>query len=78
MILFSKYRIKEIKEEGVFIPQVMYCFMWESIDRNGPYTWINEEAQSNYCSFKTLEEARERIKLYKEEIKKPKVKYHRA
>jgi hypothetical protein len=78
MILFSKYRIKEIKEEGVFIPQVMNWFMWESIDRNVLYTWVNEQNQSKYCSFKTLEEARERIKVYKEEIKKPKVKYHRA
>lgn len=78
MILFSKYRIKEIKEEGVFIPQVMNWFMWESIDKKGIYTWVNELNESKYCSFRTLEEARERIKLYKQEIKKPKVIYHRA
>jgi hypothetical protein len=78
MIPFSKYRVKEIKELGLFIPQVMKYFIYESMDKKDKYTWTSEENAIKYCSFKTLEEARKRIRDYKEEIKKPTIRYHRA
>ena len=78
MIQFSKYRIKEVKELGLFIPQVMKYFIYESIDKKDKYTWTSEENELNFCSFKTLEEARKRIEGYKEQIKKPTFIYHRA
>jgi hypothetical protein len=78
MILFSKYRIKEIREKGLFIPQVMKNFNYECIDKTGIYTWITDVNGINYCSYKTLEEARKRIESYKEQIKKPTIIYHRA
>lgn len=78
MIQFSKYRIKEVKELGVFIPQVMKSFTYESIDKTRKQTWVSEENGLNFCSFKTLEEARKRIEGYKEQIKKPTIIYHRA
>jgi hypothetical protein len=79
MTLFSKYRIKEIREQGLFIPQVMKCFFnYESIDKKDTYTWISEKNAINHCSYKTLEEARKRIESYKEQTKKPTIIYHRA
>jgi len=71
MILFSKYRIKEIREQGLFIPQVMKNFNYESIDKKDTYTWISEKNGINHCSYKTLEEARKRVESYKEQTKKP-------
>ena len=67
------YRIKEVGE--MFIPQ-KYEFLkgWYGIPREGFYLWDSDYNQRNHCSFKTLEEARNRIKNYKLEIKLPKVK----
>ncbi len=71
--MFSRYRIKEV--QGKFIPQV-WRFGWESIDRKHRYIWYSEDHQLLWCAWDTLEQARERIKKYREYKKD--VKYHKV
>ena len=70
------YRVKEV--DGLFIPQ-KYEFLigWEGVPREGWYLWESNFRQIQHCSFQTLEEARERIKNYKLQIKIPKFKIHK-
>ena len=60
MALFK--RILEIR--GKFIPQqYKFLFGWVSKDRSNYDEWISINAQLAYCSYNTLEEAREAFKL---------------
>lgn len=70
------YRVKE--QQGIFIPQKWSWFKWEGIDRYDNYNWFDEDNQIKWCKWQTLQEARERIKSYKEQNKKPKYKIHSA
>ena len=77
MNLFKKYRIIEVKEK--FIAQKKECLffnIWDGISEKDFYLWFAFEYQFQYCSFGTLEEARQHLKNYKEFIKKPKIKYY--
>ena len=76
MNLFKNYRIIKIK--GKFIAQTRECFLfhWEGIDKDDFYLWSNFQRQKIFCSFDTLQEAKEHLKKYKEYIKKPKIKYY--
>jgi hypothetical protein len=76
MNLFKKHRIIEI--EGKFIAQTRKSFVcfWEGIEKKSFYLWYSIEYQLSFCSFNTLEEARQNLKKYKEFIKKPKIKYY--
>ena len=59
MALFK--RILEIK--GRFIPQRWgFPQGWYSKDVNSSYEWLSESNQLKYCSYKTLEEARNSFK----------------
>lgn len=76
MNLFKTYRVIEFK--GKFIAQTTewFVFDWCGLDRKGFYLWYNLNSQIEYCSFDTLEEAKEHLKKYKEFVKKPKIKYY--
>jgi hypothetical protein len=76
MNLFKKYRVIEFN--GKFIAQTRGCFMcdWKGLDRADFYLWYILDMQIKYCSFDTLEEAKEHLKKYKEFVKKPKIKYY--
>lgn len=64
--MFKKYRILEV--DGKFIPQVKICvfdfFGWVGIDlNNGGECYVLSE-QIDYCSKKTIEEARLVIDIF--------------
>jgi hypothetical protein len=70
------YRIKEV--DGFFIAQKLVWFNWLGIDTRDKFLWWGKEMQQKYCLFCSLEKARERIKSYKLQNKKHKVKYYKA
>jgi hypothetical protein len=54
-------RVLEIN--GRFIPQQWSLFQgWYSKDVNSSYEWLSERSQLTYCSYKTLEEAKNSLK----------------
>lgn len=79
------YRIKQISENK-FIPQcgTIGDFIFgsmEGIEKGSTYTWMSKDVQKTRCIVSSLEEAREVIKQYKEDIiEYPKgyPKYHKA
>ena len=75
------YRIKQV-DENWYIPQIKRCLLcsWDDIDALLFEALYYEEGQISHCSPKTLEEARQRIAEYKEEIKNKKKfpKYFKA
>lgn len=58
---YASYRILET--QGVFIPQI-YTFDWEGIQVDKDYTWYAFSTQVERCSFKTFDEANERLQAY--------------
>lgn len=63
--MFALKRVLEIN--GNFIPQTRDSIFdsWQSKDKNDLYTWFTEKNQIEYCSYNSLEEAREALKKIK-------------
>lgn len=71
--MFSRYRIKEVR--GKFIPQ-KWIFGWYGIDKDSRYLWTTNDNQYNWCGYRTLELAKERIQEYRGY--KNEAKYHKV
>jgi hypothetical protein len=76
MNLFKKYRVIEFNGKFIAQAQDYSVFSWDGLDRKDFYLWYNLNSQIEYCSFDTLEEAKEHLKKYKEFVKKPNIKYY--
>ena len=63
------YRIKETHNR--FIPQKLTLLGWQGIDKESNILWDTEYTQFKWCTFKTLEEAKERVRTHK-------AKYHKV
>lgn len=67
--MFGIFKTKRILEvNGRFIPQHLNCFLgWYAIDITDRFKWYDLKYQLEYCSYGTLEEAKEGLsrKVYK-------------
>ena len=63
--MFKLERISEVN--GNFIPQIRDSIFgnWYSKEKDRGFNWYREKYQIEYCSYDTLEKAREVLKTFK-------------